>query len=906
MSRPVVWSCLALVLLGCPPSNDTGTPFLAEGPLLEHLPPEGTIVEGDALELEVTATDPDGVASVRLYHRELGTDTWDWVDLDQGAAAWGASLTLEDPGLEYYFKASDGGDPQAVSYLPTDAGNAPFQLDVLVQALPLPFSESFELGDGEDRLRDLGWVSYQAEFPGYPWEIIDSAADGATSVRHAVGNGDASDHMDDWLIAPALDFSTLAAIQVSWYEMGSMVELADHGLYLSTGSRDPADGDYGLVQALSAPSEAWDRSEVVDLSEVAGERVVWLAWRYAGADADSWSVDAVVVEELAPDLSAVVASDPDPVHPGDEVNLEVTVSNATEVAASDVVIDLYVDMGEGGVVEDSVELGAVGGNGSSIEQLYFTVAESLPDNSRLPYELTLTAGDHSWSQSFELQLGYPSTAVVDYTLDATALIQIEIGVGDPDDPTIEWAALTATESAGAGTVEVDITERWELLPPAPGAERWFARLTANSAGSVDGFSISFGDELYEATALPDLVSGEPVIVYLPEPPDPLVELASTTPSTLQPGDVGVTFSSLQLSNQGDASSGPLYASLSSADPAVTITDSGPLLVSADPWEAGETSTLADAFAFDISADKVDSEPVLMLLTLEDEIESFELELELPVPWPVLRIVRVQVEDDDNGDGILDPGESATLEIEVANTGDQDTDGIARGSLSVLSSSTASATISSGEQSFGMIDAGDSRSEDFDLEVTSGSVGDVLVLQVDIYDGTATFSPSFEFVLGEPPWLAAAAVDDAVGDVLDGYGFDWVNAWYRVNEGMFQLRCEATGTVDASTVFIEAWGSSSGAGYVLYQLVINAGSADLLGWPDYGSHSSITTPTISASGNELLVEWDPAVMDLSIDGFSMGFGAGWCGPPEYYCDSFPDAWGYPYDSYSSGMWLDLEW
>ena len=64
--------------------------------------------------------------------------------------------------------------------------------------------------------------------------------------------------------------------------------------------------------------------------------------------------------------------------------------------------------------------------------------------------------------------------------------------------------------------------------------------------------------------------------------------------------------------------------------------------------------------------------------------------------------------------------------------------------------------------------------------------------------------------------------------------------------------------------------------------------------------------MSASGNELLLEWDPAIMDLSIDGFSMGFGAGWCGPPEYYCDSFPDAWGYTYDSYDSGDWLDLEW
>jgi hypothetical protein len=903
--RPLALSLLTLAL-GCEPATDDTVLILAEGPELTHTQPEGTLIEGDELELTVLAVDPDGVVGLRLYHRDAGGDTWDWLDMSGEGEAWSATLSLDAPGLEYYFKASDGGDPQAVSYLPEAAGTEPFGLEVLVQALPLPFEESFELDDGQDELRDLGWVSYEAEFPGYPWELNDAAADGVRSVRHAVGNGDETDLMDDWLIAPALDFSGFERIQVSWYEKGSDPEVADHGLYLSTGSRNPEHGDFELVETLPAPGEDWARSAVLDLSDHAGERVVWLAWRYQGADADSWSIDAVSVSELAPDLSAVVASSPDPVHPGDTVNLEVTVSNATEVTAEDVLIGLYVDMGEGGVIEDSVELGTVGGLGASIGQLFFELAESLPDNSRLPYTLTLSTAEDSWSQDLELQLGYPSIASFDYTLDETALIQVSLGVGDPDDPSLEWDVLTSTQGAGAGSIELDITDRWAELPPAPGLDRWFARVATNTTGTVDGFAIEYGDELFEASVLPALVSGEEAIVFLPEPPDPVIERMVTSPETVQPGDVGVTFSTLQLSNAGDASSGPVYASLTCDDPAITVLDGGPLLVSADTWGAGQITTLSDAFAFDVSVDKLDSEPVACVLSLEDEVEVFDLDLDLAVPWPVLRIVRVQVEGDDNGDGILDPGESATLDIEVANTGDQDTDGIARGTLEVLAASTVSAIVDGQQESFGRIEAGDSRSEDFAIQVEGGSVGDVLALQVVVEDGSATFAPSFEFVLGEPPWLAAAAVDDEVGDVLDGYGFDFVNAWYRVNEGMFQLRCESTGTVDASTVFIEGWGSSSGAGYVLYQLVITGGSADLLGWPDYGSHSSITTPTISAAGNELLVEWDPAVMDLAIDGFSIGFGAGWCGPPEYYCDSFPDAWGYPYSSYDSGDWYDLEW
>ena len=39
---------------------------------------------------------------------------------------------------------------------------------------------------------------------------------------------------------------------------------------------------------------------------------------------------------------------------------------------------------------------------------------------------------------------------------------------------------------------------------------------------------------------------------------------------------------------------------------------------------------------------------------------------------------------------------------------------------------------------------------------------------------------------------------------------------------------------------------------------------------------------------------------------MGLAAGWCGPDTYFCDHFPDGWGYPYVSYSSASWYSLSW
>ena len=907
VSAAVLVSALTLGLSACSPPEDTGDgPGLA-GPVVTHTPPEGPLVEGDSVDLVALAEDPDGVAGLRLYTRTQGSETWAWADMAQTGEGWTSRVEVEDPGLEYYFKAADDGEPQAVSYLPEAAGAEPFALPVLVQALALPFFEGFELDEGEDRVEDLGWATCESAFPGYPWSLTEGGSEGALRVRHALGTSDPEDLMDDWLITPALDFSSLDRVGLSWYQQGTSPELADHGLYLSTTSRDPADGGFELVQALEPPSEAWARSEPVDLSAWAGERVVYLAWRYLGADADTWSVDAVSVGALEPDFQVSVASSPEPVHPGDEVTLEVTVANGVDIEAPDVALALHVDMGAS-TVDQEQALGTIAGLGEAGTSFSFTLDPGLPDNSLLPCAFTVSSGGIEWSQDWQLQLGHPSRATFALDLDSAALVQVSLGVGDPDAPTWEEAVLNASLEAGSASFEVDVTGQNELLPPEPGAHRWYARVLSYASGGVDGFALSWGGGTYEATVLPALTAGEETVVWLPEPPAPVLANSRTDPQTVQPGD-GVSFALLQLRNDGAASADQVWATLESGDPDVTVLDPGPLAVGAGAWAEGASTVLSDAFAFEVSGGHVDSQDLSLTLVLDDGVDRFELPLSVPVPWPVLRIVRVDVDDAEggDGDGVLDPGESASLELTVANAGGQATDGIARGTLALLPSSTASASLDADSHSFGQIDPGDTRSEDFAIAVQGGAAGDTLDLQLDLYDARATFALVLQIVLGEPAWLASSAVDDPTGDALDGYGFDFVNAWYRVEGGLFQLRLESATPFDPGTVFVEGWGNSSGAGYVLYQLVVQGGAADLLGWPDYSSHTPIASPSLSVPGaTELLLEWDPAAMDLALDSFSMGFAAGWCGPPEYYCDQFPDGWGYPYEGYDSGAWLDFEW
>ena len=71
--------------------------------------------------------------------------------------------------------------------------------------------------------------------------------------------------------------------------------------------------------------------------------------------------------------------------------------------------------------------------------------------------------------------------------------------------------------------------------------------------------------------------------------------------------------------------------------------------------------------------------------------------------------------------------------------------------------------------------------------------------------------------------------------------------------------------------------------------------------------TIASPDVDfLSDTELVMSWSLADMDLAVDSYSIGFAAGWCGPDEYFCDHFPDGWGYPYDGWNSTNFFDVDW
>jgi hypothetical protein len=329
------------------------------------------------------------------------------------------------------------------------------------------------------------------------------------------------------------------------------------------------------------------------------------------------------------------------------------------------------------------------------------------------------------------------------------------------------------------------------------------------------------------------------------------------------------------------------------------------------WETDEQVSVVEGPTIDISVDHLDSTPVSLELELDDGTESWTMDVEIEVPWPVLQIIGVEIDDDvdfDDKNGILDEDESADLEITIANYGGMDTSGPLEAVLSVASTSTANATLSESEGSYDPLAPGSTDDDEFTLTVTSGESGDTLDLELALTDEVNTYTATTQLVLGEAPWISLGSTADPTDDVVDDYEWDFTSAQYRVVDGVVELQLTTAVEYDADSLFIESWGyDSPSAGYLYYRWVLQSGSTTMQGYTSSAGFDDIgTLDVIFDSDTQLTFFWDTEEMDLSGDSFILGLAAGWCGPPEYYCDHFPDDWGYPYDSFSYGDWMEITW
>ena len=886
---------------------DTGLGYNT-GPNISHSP-LGVQTEG-TVTITAQASDSDGVAEVAIYHRAEGVSFWDLTLMEQDGSDWVGQLDVTAPGFDYYLRATDRFG--AEGFLPTAGDAEPWTVTVQPTAKELPFTEDFELEPGETSLYSLGWTTVSEGFAVYDWQLSTSrSSSGAQSAFHGRGAVDA-DTMKDWLISPPIDFDGLDQIQITWRESGASTSaMGTHGLYLSTRSADPsvADAFVAIEAALPAPIEdEFARSAVIDLSDYTGERLVWLAWLYEGGYGDDWYIDDVRVEALSADLSATYnGQSPEPVFPGETITVDWTITNGSAASAAGYEATLVLPDGGGTVTTPTQAVPDLEGYTSTDMSWDIELDPDVQSDRYRSMELTITNGSNDWTFGEQFLIGYLSTATLDITLGEPAIAQVTLGVGDPAAPDTEFSVYSDFLDAGGAAVVTDLTPYADLLPPTAGPGRWFARVQTDRDGRVDAFTMSVsGIEYGGSESGGALTANQSSIFYVPRPPDPVV--IATDPSSVSPGDADLPVL-VTVQNSGAATQGPLTGTLSSTDPDVTLTGGTGLTLDPDIFEAGEVVQLSGP-TLSIDAAHTNSQPVRLTLDLTDGVDSWSTPVDVQVPWPVLEVLAITI-DDAGGDGILDDGESAEIELEIANVGGLPTLGRMDVIASLDGTTTATATFTDAEDRLSSLDPGDTADLDLDLDGVSGSAGDQLRIALSADDGIRTYTSIAAITLGEPPWTTLSPTNDTIGDSVDGTGntFDFINGRYRIYNGNIEVILESAVEYDPATLYIEAWGSSAGSPYLYYRFVVNAGTTDFQGYINGSGWQPIGAVSVDyLSSTTVMMSWPIADLGSITSSLAIGFGTTWCGPPEYYCDHFPDGWGYGYDSsgFDPSFWFDLTW
>lgn len=206
---------------------------------------------------------------------------------------------------------------------------------------------------------------------------------------------------------------------------------------------------------------------------------------------------------------------------------------------------------------------------------------------------------------------------------------------------------------------------------------------------------------------------------------------------------------VELENLGAADADNVEATLSSTDEFITITDA------TAQWgsiAAGALSTQTDAFGFDVDAMIPDQHLALFELEITgDGKETWTASFSITLNAPVLGTGMILVDDSQsgNGNGRLDPGETADIIVPLLNEGHCD----AINTMAYLSSTSSDVVINTGSASLGSLPASGSQDAAFNITVDDGiNPGTSISFDFEAEADGYTVETDFFFVAGQIPVL----------------------------------------------------------------------------------------------------------------------------------------------------------
>ena len=203
--------------------------------------------------------------------------------------------------------------------------------------------------------------------------------------------------------------------------------------------------------------------------------------------------------------------------------------------------------------------------------------------------------------------------------------------------------------------------------------------------------------------------------------------------------IGLT---VEIENAGSQQANNVQVTLSTSDNFITITDG---FENYGNIAGGASASVTDAFSFDVASNVPDQHSVNFVLEIVGE-DTWYSNFSIIVNAPELTAGNLSVDDTQygNGDGILDPGETADIIIQASNNGHcacENTSGI-------LATTSGDITIISGSCDLGILEAGETKDAAFTIMVDgSAAIGTGFDLTFELTSGNYLAQNTFYLTVG---------------------------------------------------------------------------------------------------------------------------------------------------------------
>lgn len=170
------------------------------------------------------------------------------------------------------------------------------------------------------------WTTYNLDGHLPRWEKSwDQARSGYGSMMHEWS--DLYPDEDGWLVTSPIQIpaGTFPHKLRFWSYNEWPAYHVYNGVWVSTGSANPVDGDFVEIWSASTVSESWTTTEI-SLATYAGQ-TIYIAFRYQGYDGDTWYLDDVeIFEQFNYDVGVIGLAMPN-VLPAEEIYPKVYIAN---------------------------------------------------------------------------------------------------------------------------------------------------------------------------------------------------------------------------------------------------------------------------------------------------------------------------------------------------------------------------------------------------------------------------------------------------------------------------------------------------------------------------------------------------------------------------------------------------